>query len=95
MIELRADASDIRLRATFPDSTQIICLYSSSPKSDIWCALAIHGFHTTVEFEPVFSTRIRRFSDVSTISTGPVVSRKVRSTTDYTSIWSAESTFSA
>src|SRR5271165_4665794 len=32
---------------------QTICLYSSSPKSDICLALSAHGFQTTVEAEPI------------------------------------------
>ena len=68
-------ASLILFAATLPDSTQIICLYSSSPKSCIALAFAIHGFHTTVEAEPSCSTRIVRRNDVSRISTVPGVSR--------------------
>jgi hypothetical protein len=47
--------------ATLPASTQTIYLYSSSPKSDICLALSAHGFQTTVEAEPIFSTRILRW----------------------------------
>jgi uncharacterized protein YfaS (alpha-2-macroglobulin family) len=63
------------LAATLPDSTQIICRYSSLPKSGICCALAVQGFQTTVEAEPAFSMRILRRRLVSRISTGPLVSR--------------------
>ena len=55
-------ATVILFCATLPASTQTICLYSSSPKSDICFALAAHGFQTTVEAEPVFSTRILRWT---------------------------------
>src|SRR5438046_10700695 len=61
--------------ATFPDSTQSICLYSSLPKSGICCALALHGFHTTVEAEPDFSMRTFRRSFSSRISIGPALSK--------------------
>src|SRR5216683_463543 len=61
--------------ATLPDSTQTICRYSSSPKSGICCALAGPGFHTTVEADPLFSTRSLRRSRGSRTSTGAVVSR--------------------
>src|SRR5258708_15738559 len=61
--------------ATLPDSTQTICRYSSLPKSGICCALAGPGFHTTVEAEPLFSTRSLRRSRGSRTSTRAVVSR--------------------
>src|SRR5436309_343601 len=44
----------IRFRATLPDSTQTMWRYSSFPKSGICWAFTDHGFHTTVEAEPVF-----------------------------------------
>jgi hypothetical protein len=47
--------SVIRSDATLPDSTQIIVVYSSSPKSGIALAFAVYGFHTSVEREPAFS----------------------------------------
>ena len=53
--------STILFSATFPDSTQTMRKYSSSPKSTIALAFAIHGFHTTVAFEPLFEITIRRF----------------------------------
>src|ERR1700677_1150591 len=58
---------------TFPDSTQTIFKYSSSPKSAMALDLAIQGFHTTVAFEPSFFTRITRPRVLSRISTSLVV----------------------
>src|SRR5450759_4485730 len=72
-LELPPGGRLMLLEATLPDSTQIIRSYSSSPKSDICCALAIHGFQTTVEADPCFSTMILRPRRGSRISTVPVV----------------------
>ena len=47
---------------TLPASTQTICLYSSSQKSDISLAFSTQGFQITVEAELIFSTRILRWS---------------------------------
>src|SRR5215204_798038 len=71
----RPGASTVLFLPTFPDSTQTIRLYSSFPKSGIGCALADHGFHTTVDKELSFSMRILRPSFGSTISTGAAVPR--------------------
>src|ERR1019366_5485870 len=48
-VELPPGGRLMLLEATLPDSTQTIRSYSSSPKSGICRALAIHGFHTTVD----------------------------------------------
>jgi hypothetical protein len=41
-------------------SMQIICIHSSSAKSDKECAFCTHGFHTTVVREFSLATRVRR-----------------------------------
>src|ERR1051325_1976580 len=55
-VEVWPGGSLIWLEATLPDSTHTMRSYSSLPKSGICCALAVQGFHTTVEAEPFFST---------------------------------------
>src|ERR1035437_2033242 len=80
MFELPPGGRLMPLEATFPDSTQTLRSYSSSPKSDIRRALAIHGFQTTVEADPCFSTRILRLRRGSKIATVPVEFGYMRST---------------
>src|SRR5260221_4100596 len=71
--EVIPGASEILFCFTLPDSTQTICLCSAGSKSSgSFCV--VHGFQTTVEFEPAFSTRIVRFRFSSRISTMPAVS---------------------
>ena len=67
--------SVIALSATLAVSTQSMPGHSSSPKSAIALALAIQGFQTTVEREPIFSTTVRRFKTGSWMTTLAVVSR--------------------
>ena len=45
-------------------SRQIICIHSSSTKSDKACAFCTHGFHTTVVREFSFLMRVRRRKDL-------------------------------
>src|SRR4051812_20055749 len=49
-------ASLTALSAAFAVSMQSIPGHSSSPKSDMALAFSVHGFHTTVEFEPLLDT---------------------------------------
>ena len=71
----RAGRERHRVVHAFAVSTQTIPVHSSSPKSGIAFAFAIHGFHTTVVGEPDLATTMRRRQPGSSIVTVPAVPR--------------------